>query len=268
MKSTQFSISLTTVILIISICFFSGCGLPKRIFLFSDPNAIDKNSECPDYALKSLLFIKNINKTLKTFKCIGKVKIWYKNSLVMDARAAWIGSKPSKLSLTVLSSGYPIFKLANNGQWLYTLESYDKKPCFKKKKTTDGSLKKIIAIPIKCKEIVAILSGRAPLYEDKPPKLYKTNSDEYKILSLNKWWGVREKIFMKQTDLIKIEMYKITGSLAYRIRFDQIKNVNGYRIPYKITIENKKIVFQIQIDKYWADAPLKESMFILQNHSL
>ena len=106
------------------------------------------------------------NSTLQYFKGIGKIKVWNNRRVQIDERLAWVGSKPQKISIAILVSGFPAVKMATDGQWFYYLEMQgEKKPVFKKVKASNANLERLISIPIYTQDIITLLAGRVPLPE-------------------------------------------------------------------------------------------------------
>jgi len=129
---------------------------------------------------------------------------------------------------------------------------------------------KIISIPIKPEEIIALLAGRVPLRKYKYAALTKNRANEGYILLLGKnRWNVIEKIYLNENKnkIYKVEVYDETGSLLYRSVFENVEaqNVKEYKVPSQLMISNDEgIVFKLLIDKYWADVSILPSMFVLK----
>lgn len=212
--------------------------------------------------------VKDRNTTLKHFKGIGKIKLRQNGKTLIDERIAWIGSEPSKLSLVVLVSGFPAIKMASDGKWLYYLESGREETVYKKMRADDPSLKRLISIPIRTSEIVAILAGRIPLREHHSLRLDLPESGSGPVLELkNRWWGVLQKLYFDETkkQLHQVEFFNKMGSLEYRVKFENMKTNNGYRIPHRLHLSNDEGVDVLfRIDRFWANIEVSPSMFVLQ----
>ena len=222
----------------------------------------------PDEPQVLLAEVKDRNTTLKHFKGIGKIKLRQNGKTLIDERIAWIGSEPSKLSLVVLVSGFPAIKMASDGQWLYYLESGREETVFKKMRANDPSLKRLISIPIRTSEIVAILAGRIPLREHHSLRLNFPEGGSGPVLELkNRWWGVLQKLYFDETkkQLHQVEFFNRTGSLEYRVKFENMKTSDGYRIPQRLHLSNDEgIDVLFRIDRFWANIEVSPSMFVLK----
>ena len=207
------------------------------------------------------------NSQLKNFKGISTIKVWNHGKVQIDERVAWIGSQPLKISIALLISGYPAVKLASDGEWFYYLVSQGDQSYFKKIQTTNANLKRLISIPIRSNDVITLLTGRVPMREYHQAHLEEDASgDGYVLILRKRWWGIIEKIFIDESksQVRQIEMYDRGGSLAYRASFEKIKDIQGYRVPFRLKISNDDgAACRLEIDRYWADITVSPSMFVL-----
>jgi hypothetical protein len=218
-------------------------------------------------ARRLIAVIDSQNSTLQYFKGIGKIKVWDSKRVQIDERLAWVGSRPRKISIAVLVSGFPAVKMASDGQWFYYLEMRVEKPFFKKVKASNANLERLIAIPIYTQDIVALLAGRVPLPEHHSAYIQPDPETAGTILILKRrWWGIVEKIYFDgdQSRVRQIEVFNRSGSLVYRIYFNNIKEIKGYRIPFQFRISSKDGVdCELNIDRYWTNVSVPSSVFVL-----
>jgi len=207
------------------------------------------------------------NASLKSFKGLGKAKVWQKGQLKIDERIAWIGSEGNKLSIVLMISGYPAVKMTSDGKWFYYYEAGQGKPIYKKIPATEASLKHIISIPIQAADIIDLLAGRVPVRDCDSAALYKQAAGQGYILTLKKWWwGIVEEIHLDETmrRVRAVEYYDRIGSLIYRARFEEMQMVNGYQVPARLSISNGEDTdFQLDVYRYYTDVPVTASMFVL-----
>ena len=207
------------------------------------------------------------NNQLKNFKGIGTIKVWNHGRIQIDERVAWVGSQPLKISIAVLISGYPAVKISSDGEWFYYLESQGEKSYFKKIQTTNANLKRLISIPIRSDDVITLLTGKVPIREYHQAQLKEDASGDGYILILRKrWWGIIEKIYIDESksQVHQIEMFDRGGSLTYRASFEKIKDIQGYRVPFRLKISNDDGAdCRLEIDRYWADITVTPSMFVL-----
>ncbi|UCE51435.1 MAG: DUF4292 domain-containing protein [Desulfobacterales bacterium] len=207
------------------------------------------------------------NSSLKNFKGIGTIKVWNNDIIKIDERVAWIGSEPLKISIVVLISGFPAVKLASDGEWFYYLEIRGRQVLFKKTHATNANLKRLIAIPVHPNDVITLLTGRIPMREHHSAYIKENKSDSGYVLILKKrWWGIIEKIYLNEAKsrVRQIELFNRSGSLVYRVVFEKIKEIQGYRLPFRLRISNDDGAdCQLDIDRYWADVSVTPSTFVL-----
>jgi len=268
-------------ILFICIFFISGCtGLSHRIS--EESKEFHSSSE----AKEIISILVSQNHTLKTIKGVGKITFLEKE---ITTRIAWVASAPDKIRITLSSvSGHPMISASTDGQWFYFFSHATGD--FYKKRPTNFNMKRFFSVSIKSEDIVNILLGRIPvveydsvgLMEDRSIKgLSAINSKSVEVSSLNKdikgnknssvlllknkWGNVREKIYLNdRQDAHKIEMFDSTGALVYRLELIRMQEIKSYRVPYRLKVSNDDGAgFQLDLDRYWADASVSPSVFAL-----
>ena len=207
------------------------------------------------------------NSTLRSFKGIGKIKVWNDGKIHIDERVVWIASEPLKIRIAVLISGYPAVKLASDGEWFYYIEVQGSQTYYKKIRAKNANLKKLITIPIHSKDVITLLTGRVPVREYHSAYIKEHDPENGYILILKKrWWGIIEKIYLDEAKsrVHQIELFNRSGALIYRVVFEKMKEVQGYRVPFRLRISNDDGAdCQLDIDRYWADVSVSPSIFIL-----
>ena len=254
--------SLPAVVLVfITATFFAGCaGLGTK------PTPAEYEAAVRGRVVLAML--KNQNSGLENFKGIGRIKIWRQGQLEINERLAWIGSRPDRLSIAVLVSGFAAIKMAADGKWFYYYEARSNPPVYKKIRAGDASLKRIIAVEIKTSDILTLLAGRVPLRDHRQALLVDEGS-EYKgsvLVLKQRWLGTIEKIYLDEnrSQMQAVEFFDRSGNLTYRVRFDRMQVIKGYRVPSRLVITNGEDT-QVAIDiyRYQADIDVTPSMFVL-----
>jgi hypothetical protein len=219
-------------------------------------------------ARKLILIIYKLNENLNTFKGIGKIKLWTNGNYPISERVAWVGSEPSKLSLVVLASGRPVLKLSTDGKYLYYLDLRRSNHPFKKVRSSDASLEKIVSMPIKSSEVIALLSGRVPVNEHSSVSLISEFSGNGYVLVLKKRRkGVVQKIYLDRDKkrVRKLEMFSPREKLLYRAEFESMQSIHGFQVPLRLVISNDKGAgFSLDIDRYIANVSVSPSLFVLK----
>lgn len=245
--------------------FFSCSSLTGKVMEKPfDLKGPAKQVETLTEAGKILLKLETTNNKLKTFKGLGRIKLWNKGKL-QTARVAWIGSRQGKLRFEIFSiPGQPSISLSSDGKYFYVISHAKRR--FYKKRSTDASLKKIIFIPVKSIDIIALLAGRVPVHEHNDAAIERNESGEGYVLILNNNRAdTIERLYLddSKTKVYKIEMFDTSGILVYKAIFSRMQNINGYRVPLKLVISNDDVVFSLIIDKYWTDVKVSPSIFVL-----
>jgi len=220
----------------------------------------------------------NLNSGLDSFKGIGKAT-FRSNGTRQSVRVAWMGSGRDRIRIEVLDpAGRPVVSFANDGDWVYLLSRNP--PRFYKKRSAGASLKNVLAIPVQSNDIIALISGRAPLREYRSVHLILSEENENRpgtgrdnppaaerVLVLKRFWGlVVQKIFFDEAlnEIRQVEIYDTLGSLAYRAVFESMQNIDGYRVPSALLISNDAdAAFRLDIRRYWADVRVEPSQFVL-----
>ncbi len=244
-------------------CFCASCHRINKHSAFDISQHAEDSLEQQD-ARQLLLSLKNINSNLKTCKGTGSINVW-DNKQYYSSRIAWVAAD-NKLRIEILGvSGLPAKSIAYDASSIYLFSHFDKR-FYKKKLSKNKNIEKIIEIPISFKDIIFILSGRVPVYHHTYLFLKKDISCEEHVLILkNRQHQIIEKIFVNNhtTTAKKIEVYNKYGAMEYRAVFDNLQDIQTYRIPLNIKIENDDARIQIIIDKYWANISVSPSTFVL-----
>jgi hypothetical protein len=268
------------VILFVCIFFFSACTL-----ISPSISKTSKDVLAPSEAVAMVSILKRQNHKLTTFKGLGRIVFFRSGGKEVATRIAWVASVPDKLRITLSSvSGQPIISAASDGRWLYLISHA--KGDFFKKRATSSNMKHFFSISIKSQDIVNILAGRVPFEKYDSAILIEDGSlnrssgegfdmvrassplgnDHGDILILKgKWDNVLEKIYLNRKHVVqKIEMFNSTGALLYRVEFYRMKQINAYLVPSRLKVSNDDGQgFRLDLDRYWADARVSPSVFIL-----
>ena len=272
-------------ILLIGAFFLSACssftaGVSKK------PEDIKALSE----ARELISILENQNRELKAFKGVGRITFWKNNKKDLASNIAWVASAPDRLRVALRSiSGQPIVSFANDGQLFYLFSHAQGQ--FYKKPATNSTLKKLLSVPIKSDDIVDILAGRVPvnkhnsavLIKSAPSRRTPANASQQQvdrfspgetcvpedgyILVLKKGWGkIHEMIYLEanKKDVRMVEVFGLTGALAYRAEFSGMQTIKGYKVPFRLVLSNDDgSGFQLDVDRFWADVSVSSSMFVL-----
>ncbi len=211
--------------------------------------------------------ISNTNKEIKTSKGLGWLKIT-ENHTEIVFKIAWITEPPDKIRATLISGGLPVETIASNGEKI-AFFSHTGKHKLKTYNIKNPSLEDIILIPVRIRDIIALLSGQIPIKDFKYAFIDNQinqidNSLETIILKNSADKGI-QKLYLDSEKQVK--KYMLTDWKAdplYNIVFlDSIK-IDSLTIPSKILIQdnlNRKVT--LEISKFHKNLSLKKSLFTL-----
>lgn len=246
----------------LALALLSGCSLLGR-GLVSEERAAESMR-----AQQVIDRLAHVNSELVAFKGIGRIKIQGQSpdSMSINERAAWVAERPHNLSLVILSSGRPVFKMATDGRHLYLVDLTNPGQSYRKLRSADAGFERLISLPLKPSDVVAFLAGRIPIAEYSAAQFTKSDADDRYVLTLKNWWQVVQKVYLDDAGsrVREVEYFGYDGKLRYRVQFESMQEVKGYLVPVRVLIsDDSGIGVQIDIDRFIADAPVTPSMFVL-----
>jgi outer membrane lipoprotein-sorting protein len=218
-------------------------------------------------ALDTVERLKRVNRTLTSFKGIGKIRIRSSDRAPVNERVAWVGSAPEKLRIAVVSAGRPVLTIAADGRHLYVVDPNDPRNTFTKISTQDADLQRLLTIPLKSSDVVTVLSGRVPIAAHGSASLVRDTDGSGNILVLRRWWRVVEKIFLDDSleEVQTVEMYDLGGGLRYRVNFRRMQEVDGYRVPRRLEINREDgSSLRLDIERYFAGVAVTPELFVIE----
>ncbi|MFZ1202596.1 MAG: hypothetical protein WAO07_20705 [Desulfobacterales bacterium] len=212
----------------------------------------------------ALAHLEQANASLSTIKGLGRIKLWGADERPQSQRAAWVAAAPDRLAIVVLAAGRPVVRVAADGRFVYLVDLQDSASSYTKKRTADASLARLIRIPITVTDIVAILAGRPPIPDHSRASLQKDGQTGLRLLVLKNRWHVVAKIYIGpgSEDLRRWEVYGANGKLTYRVEFEEMQTVQGYRVPLRLLLtDDAGNGVQLEIEQYLVNVPVTTAMF-------
>jgi len=160
---------------------------------------------------------------------------------------AWVAKWPLNLRMTILSSGIPVETIAADGESV-TLVSHTGKHTPHTINRANPSLVRIISLPVKLNEIIALLTGKVPL-KGSEDVIWQRNNPNASTLIFNNWLGTpTEKIRLNKNRQV-IEYWQLAAGAppAIKLRFDDFKRFDRYTIAGKTVFtdsQNRRLVLQ------------------------
>ena len=155
---------------------------------------------------------------------------------------------------------------AYDGKWLYFFFHAENR--FHKRRSANADLSRLLSLPIKVADIISLMSGRAPIKNPGGASLIPNKTGNGYVLIIEKGWWQKQiaKIYLldDQKSLWKYEQYDQAKRLVYRVELFDPKNFEGFQIPRKLIFSDESMVrLEILIEKYWPNANLASSLFVL-----
>lgn len=248
------------LLLFAGLSFFSCAGLSDKYNNIFD---YDRAPVFTTEAYDLFLVLNEKNREIKTFKGTGRMGLSKINGQVISADIAWVAENGSKIYIAIRNVlGQPMAGLATDGKYVY-FASYAEK-IFHKKRSDNADLKHFISIPVKIKDIILLLSGRAPVCDFAAASTEYIDDKGTVLVLSNKENDTVEKIYFDNDDnIMQIDMLD-SKDLLYRVFFDGVTSVKKYHIPSRLIIVNKAgDYFKLDVSRYWADEPVSSSVFVL-----
>jgi hypothetical protein len=254
-------------LLLCSVLYISSCaGLSDKITI-NIFGTVQTPDSCEPEAERLLSALKDKNRNIKTFKGTGRMTFSGKNRDLISADIAWVAEDKNKISLALRDIlGRPIASLAADGEWIYFVSHADN--TFYKKHSDNAGLEGFISVPVKIKDVILLLSGRAPVYEFDSAAVAGAENGRRILVLKKKWSGVAEKIYFGRDcqDVTEVEIFGAGGDLLYRATFEGEKKVEEYHIPARLVVSNDTGDYmRLDIERYWADVPVSRSAFVLNS---
>ena len=250
---------LIALLLIYTLIYLSACSAIHRL----PPG---ERATAQHRAAAAIQKLSHINSRLTSFKGIGRIRLAEPNKPTLSERVAWIGSLPNKLAIAVLVSGRPVVKIAADGDYLYAIELQRPSDTYRKIKTSDPRLERLIRIPATVGDINTILAGRIPIRDHSRAYLKSSPSNGELVLVLENWWTVVQKVYLNEFDFTaqRFEIFRRNGTLLYQGEITETQTIQGYRVPFHVRMSNDNgIILQLHIERFMADVPVEPEMFIL-----
>lgn len=260
--------------LAMAVCLLCGCA---AVFEAPSRRVAGAHYLPPHRALALLERLKNLNDSLMTFKGVGKVNL-EADGRRRSARIVWAGMAPDRLRIEILGvPGQPAASLALNGEWIYYDELRDPER-FQRHKIGNDSLGLVLSlampmlsIAIKAPDVVDLFRGRVPLRDHTTAVLFTPPGADGYVLQLEKGWrGVQQRIHFdgELAEIRRVDIFSAGGGLAYRVDFDRVDIVDGYRTPRALTISSEDgDRFELLVERSMANVHVDPSVFDLASRS-
>jgi hypothetical protein len=239
-----------------------GCySIVQRDKAFSFPDV-------PAQAGRLLSVIKEKNDAIRSFKGIGRIRLWDAGmgrtsgrTSGRTTRAAWLGAADGRLRIEFLGlPGQSMARFVFDGSRLL-FDTPSETQVFQKQ-SSDPDLAPVAGVSISASEVIAFLAGGIPVYaHDSVSMETSEDTGQYILIFRKRWLGVVEKVFFRESVIEKVEVFK-WGSKIYQATINDIRAVDGHPVPFFLEIENPDGQgFRITVDRQWVDVDLSPAVF-------
>jgi hypothetical protein len=191
--------------------------------------------------------VQNINHDILTSRGTGNLS-FTRNGKTETYRMAWVAEWPLCLRMTLLSSGIPVETIAADGGSV-TFISHTGQHAPYTMNQANPSLGRIISLPVKLGEIIALLTGKIPL-QGSEDVIWQMGGQNSSQLVFKNWLGQpSEKIFLNDTHQVT-EYWQLAlgGPPEIKLTFDKFNIFDGYTIAEKTVFtdsQNRRLILQI-----------------------
>ena len=224
------------MVVLLGLFLLSGCALLPGRYQKKDLKAIQAADK-----------VRQFNQEIITSRGTGNLFLT-RNGQTETYRMAWVAKWPDCLRMTLLSSGIPLETIAADGKTL-TFVSHTGRHSPHTMNQPNPSLKPILSLPVKVKDIIALLTGKIPLKGGSNVSLYTAENNTSRLVFKNGWGLPMEKIFLNETGQVT-EYWKLSsdGPPVIKLNFAQFYRFDGYPIAQTTVLtdsHHRKLGFQI-----------------------
>lgn len=246
----------TLIVLIgVALFFLSGCAglIPQK--------AVETSAQ----ALKAARLsrdVRSINIGLKTVKGTARITLT-ENDNRQQFKIAWAALLPDKIRLTVLESGFPVETIVANGEKV-SFVSHTGQHERHTINSSNPSLKSMVGLPVRIREIIALLSGRLPLESFDREEISIVGKTTTLLLS-RKWRGTVAKVqFDNDGQVVQFEPVARGGKSIYQVKRSDFQSHGPYLVPGKtFLLDPSGRTMTLKIISFYPDIPVNGSIFTL-----
>ena len=227
------------------------------LYLVSGCSLLNKKTKKELKAQQMASKVQDINHDILTSRGTGNLTLT-RNGKTETYRMAWVAKWPLNLRMTLLSSGVPVETIAADGKSV-TFVSHTGQHAFHTVNRANPALNRIISLPVKLLDIIALLTGKIPL-KGSQDVIWQMDEQNTSRLVFNNWMGTpMEKIFLNEDNQV-VEYWKLDQGAppAIKLRFDEFKRFDSYTIAGKTIFtdsHNRRLV--LEITSFTPNVPLE-----------
>ena len=207
----------------------------------------------------------SINQTLVSSRGIGRITFTHSGQS-QRLRIAWVSAVPEKLRAVLLGvDGRPLVTIAADGTWFYFWDHATGE--YRRESSQGYRLKAALQLPLDVSSLSRLLAGRMPAFDYDRTELISGRTPEENGIVLKKWWNRVGKVYIDRSRpaITRLESYRQTGEMRYRADILEVQKVGVYWVPRTLSIQDDATNhFVLDIERYWANEPVKPGTFRLE----
>lgn len=207
---------------------------------------------------------RGINRGLQTFKGVGRLEI-ETPGFRRTARAAWVGRlAPARFRLDFIGAGLPVASIAGDGRRVYLRQPDGG---VQTRLAPNPRLDDLLGLPVTAADLLHAMAGRLP---DLPYQRASVHPDQEAdgvlVVFYDRLGAARVRATLDATGgrLQRLAFYRSDGVLQYRIDYGRYRPAGAYRLPHQVEVQDAQSLCRILVERWWPDAALNESIFVLE----
>ena len=212
-------------------------------------------------AWQSARALQSLNQDIHTSKGTGNLRLTSSTG-VQTFQIAWAAQAPNRVRMTLTVMGHPVETIAADGNRV-TFVSHTGRHKPHTPASDDPDLEPYTQIPLKLSDLICMLLGQIPIKKFDDAWMLP---EDLSRLRLQKKFGshTQELTLAPGQPIRMLRLLDRTKNIRYEIHYHGFDTLDSRRVPVDLTItDGKSRSAHITISRFWANIPVKESVFQL-----
>lgn len=212
-------------------------------------------------AWQSARALQSLNQDIHTSKGTGNLRLTSSTG-VQTFQIAWAAQAPNRVRMTLTVMGHPVETIAADGNRV-TFVSHTGRHKPHTPASDDPDLEPYTQIPLKLSDLICMLLGQIPIKKFDDAWMLP---EDLSRLRLQKKFGshTQELTLAPGQPIRMLRLLDRTKNIRYEIHYHGFDTLDNRGVPVDLTItDGKSRSAHITISRFWANIPVKESVFQL-----
>lgn len=212
------------------------------------------------------LLEKQKHSRLESFKGLGRV-VLQAGAARRTISLAWLVQLPNKMRFEVLTpTGHSLLTVAADGRYIYFLPhaAFGR---LQKHRAKNINLERIIGVPVKKDDLLALLAGSFPVRPYDSVQLSGDHRNGYVLDLKKRWRGVVERIYFDGTIETPYKVELLGGwndEILCSATIRDWQQTDGFKVPREIILEDgDDLAVKVVIRRYWVETDIAAEQFVL-----